>query len=100
MAKNRRDRDELASELVGGGHMEEGIPAEGLTDEDAVPDLPQNTGLSTRDIWIVGNHRLLVGDATNGADVATLMAGEAADLVFVDPPYNVAYEGYTSFYVK
>lgn len=40
-------------------------------------------------------HRLLVGDATKRADVATLMAGEAADLVFSDLPYNSAYEGYT-----
>jgi DNA modification methylase len=36
-----------------------------------------------------------VGDATESADVARLMAGEAADLVFSDLPYNCAYEGYT-----
>jgi DNA modification methylase len=34
-------------------------------------------------------------DATNQNDVARLMAGDAADLVFTDPPYNVSYEGYT-----
>ena len=39
--------------------------------------------------------KLLVGDATEGAEVARLMAGDTADLVFTDPPYNVDYEGYT-----
>src|SRR6202034_876030 len=47
------------------------------------------------DLWILGNHRLLVGDATNQSDVAKLMAGDSADLVFSDLPYNCAYEGYT-----
>jgi DNA modification methylase len=67
----------------------------GLTDEDAVPELPQTPISQAGDLWILGDHKLLVGDSTNGEDVAKLMAGEAADLVFTDPPYNVAYEGYT-----
>jgi DNA modification methylase len=69
--------------------------AEGLTDEDAVPELPETPTSVLGDLWILGNHRLLVGDATNQADVAGLMAGDAADLVFTDLPYNCAYEGYT-----
>jgi len=69
--------------------------ADGLTDEDAVPELTQTPTSVTGDLWILGNHRLLVGDAMDRADVARLMAGEAADLVFTDPPYNVDYEGYT-----
>ena len=68
---------------------------EGLTDEDAVPDLPQAPVCRTGDLWALGEHRLLVGDATNRPDVVRLMAGEVADLAFIDPPYNVAYEGYT-----
>ncbi len=67
----------------------------GLTDEDAVPELPQTPISEAGDLWILGNHKLLVGDATVHEDVAKLMAGEAADLIFTDPPYNVAYEGYT-----
>jgi len=67
----------------------------GLTDEDAVPELPKTPVCVTADVWILGNHKLLVGDATNQADVDRLMAGEAADLVFTDLPYNVSYEGYT-----
>ena len=70
-------------------------PAEGLTDEDSVPDVPETPVSQLADLWILGNHKLLVGDATDHADVARLMAGEAADLTFTDPPYNVNYEGYT-----
>jgi ParB-like chromosome segregation protein Spo0J len=68
---------------------------EGLTDEDAVPELPETPTSAAGDLWLLGNHRLLVGDATSQTDVAKLMAGEATDFVFTDPPYNVDYEGYT-----
>ena len=74
--------------------------AEGLTDEDAVPELPETPVSTTGDLWILGSHRLLVGDATSQSDVARLMAGDAADLVFTDPPYNVDYEGYTEKRLK
>lgn len=72
----------------------------GLTDEDSVPELPTTPVCVIGDLWILGDHRLLVGDATDGADVARLMAGEAAELVFTDPPYNVDYEGYTEERLK
>ena len=74
--------------------------ADGLTDEDAVPELPQTPVSMTGDLWMLGSHRLLVGDATNRADVAKLMSGETADLIFTDPPYNVDYEGYTEERLK
>jgi len=67
----------------------------GLTDEDAVPELPQTPVSMTGDLWFLGDHKLLVGDATNKDDVAKLMAAETADLIFTDPPYNVDYTGYT-----
>jgi DNA modification methylase len=73
---------------------------EGLTDEDAVPELPQTPTSRTGDLWVLGEHKLLVGDSTNLDDVAQLMAGEIADLVFTDPPYNVDYEGYTEQKLK
>lgn len=44
------------------------------------------------DIWVLGKHRLMCGDATNAADVSLLMDGEKANLIITDPPYNVAYE--------
>src|SRR5579871_521984 len=68
---------------------------EGLTDEDAIPDIPKTPVSKCGDLWALGNHKLLVGDATDGAHVARLMAGDAADLVFSDLPYNCGYEGYT-----
>ena len=74
--------------------------AEGLTDEDAVPELPETPTSAPGDLWILGNHRLLVGDATDTDVVAKLMAGSPADLVFTDPPYNVDYEGYTEERLK
>jgi DNA modification methylase len=72
----------------------------GLTDEDAVPEAPETPVSATGDLWILGTHKLLVGDATVVADVRRLMTGDAADLVFTDPPYNVDYEGYTEEHLK
>ena len=74
--------------------------AQGLTDEDAVPELPQTPISALGDLWLLGNHKLLVGDATARHDIDRLMAGDAADLVFTDPPYNVDYEGYTEERLK
>jgi DNA modification methylase len=73
---------------------------ESLTDEDAVPELPEVPVSAPGDLWILGSHRVLCGDATARADVERLVAGEAADLVFSDPPYNVDYEGYTDDRLK
>jgi DNA modification methylase len=69
--------------------------SEGLTDEDAVPELPETPISAAGDLWCLRSHKLLVGDATVSADVARLMTGVTADLVFTDPPYNVDYQGYT-----
>src|ERR1700694_4265678 len=73
---------------------------EGQTDEDAVPELPETPISVLGALWILGDHRLLVGDATDTDAVAKLMAGAPADLVFTDPPYNVDYEGYTDARLK
>src|SRR4029077_7648060 len=48
------------------------------------------------DLWVLGRHRLLCGDATKPEDLARATGGEAADLLLTDPPYNVAYEGKTA----
>jgi DNA modification methylase len=63
----------------------------GLTDEDAVPDVPEAAVSQPGDVWLLGNHRLLCGDATDARSLDVLMAGELADMVFTDPPYNVDY---------
>jgi len=66
---------------------------EGLTDEDAVPDVPETPVTVLSDIWILGNHRLMCGDSTSIDAVEKLMNGQKADMVFTDPPYNVAFNG-------
>src|ERR1019366_8228387 len=72
----------------------------GLTNEDAVPELQEVPISLLGDLWRLGDHRVLCGDATAPAEVERLMAGDAVDLVFTDPPYNVDYEGYTEDRLK
>ncbi len=67
----------------------------GMTDEDDIPDVAEAPISVLGDLWHLGPHSLLMGDATNEAHVARVMNGAAADIVFTDLPYNVAYEGYT-----
>ena len=62
----------------------------GLTDEDDVPELTENPVSKAGDIWLLGEHRVMCGDSTNGGDVALLMNGEKADMVFTDPPYGIS----------
>lgn len=68
---------------------------EGLTDDDEVPEVPEEPVSKLGDLWILGKHRLLCGDSTKREDVARLMDGAKADLVVTDPPYNVSYTGKT-----
>jgi DNA modification methylase len=63
----------------------------GNTDDDAVPEAPETAVTVPGDVWILGEHRLLCGDATQMADVEKVLAGGLADMVFCDPPYNVNY---------
>ena len=68
---------------------------EGLTDEDAVPDVPDEPKTKLGDIYILGNHRLMCGDSTSIDDAEKLMDGLLADLVFTDPPYKIQTKGGT-----
>jgi len=81
------DSDELAKLL-------EPEKVDGLTDEDEVPDLPDNPITKPGDIWIMGNHRLMCGDSTSIEHIEQL-CGQLVDMWLTDPPYNVAYEGKT-----
>jgi DNA modification methylase len=67
--------------------------SEGLTDEDAVPDAPEQPVTVEGEVWILGRHRLMCGDSTSIDAVKKLMDGRKADMVFTDPPYGVAYTG-------
>lgn len=66
---------------------------EGLTDEDAVPDVPEIPHSVLGDVWLLGNHRVMCGDSTSIDAVEKLMDGQKADMVFTDPPYNIDYQG-------
>ena len=65
--------------------------AVGNTDEDAVPEEPETSLTVPGDVWILGEHRLLCGDATQYGSFEKVLAGGLADMVFTDPPYNVNY---------
>jgi len=65
---------------------------EGLTDEDAVPEIPEDPITKPGDIYQLGNHRLMCGDSTSIDAVDKLMNGQKADMVFTDPPYGVEYQ--------
>jgi DNA modification methylase len=78
--------DEIAALLAPAGTA-------GLTDEDAVPEAPEVPVTVLGDVWLLGSHRLMCGDSTSIKQAEQLMAGTNADMVFTDPPYNVAYSG-------
>lgn len=77
--------DDQLSEILNGPEPELDNPV------DADPD--DNAPAITRagDLWQLGDHWLLCGDATKEADVSELMGGQKADMVFTDPPYNIDY---------
>lgn len=66
---------------------------EGLTDEDETPEVPEEPVTRLGDIWLLGKHRVMCGDSTSINAVEKLMDGQKADMVFTDPPYNVAFNG-------
>ena len=73
---------------------------EGLTDEDEVPDAPVDPVTKLGDVWMLGKHRLMCGDSISVDAVDALMAGEKADMVFTDPPYNIGYQDMTGAHDK
>jgi len=73
---------------------------QGLTDEDAVPDVPEEPKTKLGDIYQLGNHRLMCGDSTNVEAVVELTGGAGIDMLLTDPPYNVAYEGGTGLTIQ
>lgn len=64
--------------------------------DEGIPEIESEPVTRTGDLWILGDHRALCGDATQREDVRRVLEGRLADLVFTDPPYNVNYVGKTS----
>jgi len=65
---------------------------QGLTDEDEVPEAPEEPISKLGDIWKLGNHRVMCGNSVDYEDVHKLMDNKIADLVNTDPPYGVNYQ--------
>jgi hypothetical protein len=74
------NQDELAALL-------EPEQVEGLTDEDAVPDVPEEPKTKLGDIYQLGNHRLMCGDCRSFSDMEKLLNGNLINLVITSPPY-------------
>jgi DNA modification methylase len=83
---DERDLEELLATL--------GQPG-GLTDPDDVPPLPDESITKPGDLWLLGEHRVRCGDATNRQEIEALMDGQQASCAWIDPPYGVNYQGGT-----
>ena len=66
---------------------------QGLTDEDEVPEAPEEPISKLGDIWKLGNHRLMCGDSTFIDNIDLVTQKKKIDMVFTDPPYNIDYQG-------
>lgn len=64
----------------------------GLTDPDDTPEPQAEVVSAPGDVWVLGNHRLICGDATDAAAVERLLAGVKPHLMVTDPPYGVEYD--------
>jgi DNA modification methylase len=80
------DPDALAELLAG-----EETDQAGDVDDDEVPEEAAAVVSRPGDLWVLGEHRVLCGDATDPESYVRLLSGERADMVFIDPPYNVDY---------
>ena len=92
------DLSELGFDLgligFGEGELERLLAGDGrtgLTEDDAAPALPDQAVTRPGDLWVLGEHRVLCGDATVPADVERVLGGQLADMTWTDPPYNVDY---------
>lgn len=75
--------------------LDEPDTTKGLTEDDQVPDPPEDPITVLGDVWVLGKHRLMCGDSCSINDIEKLCKEAAVDMWLTDPPYNVAYEGKT-----
>ncbi|WP_108812279.1 DNA methyltransferase [Sphingorhabdus sp. Alg231-15] len=74
--------------------VDQADPAKADSAEDVIPPLPSSAVTSGGDIWQLGRHRLICGDAQDNDVFSRLLGTERADLLFTDPPYNVKIDGH------
>jgi len=80
------------------GEIDVLLASETAAESETVP-LPETDGPAVSrpgDLWLIGKHRLLCGDALNPDDWQVLMGKDKAQMIFVDPPYNVPIAGHVS----
>ena len=82
---------EIAASIAEFGFVNPILLDEAEEEEEEIPELPEEPNSKHGDVWILGDHRVLCGDATVVTDIEKLMDGQLADMVFTDPPYNVDY---------
>ena len=77
------------------GFNQRNLPDPEPTDEDEIPTTPEEPTGQIGAVWRLGRHTLVCGDSTDPATLTKALKGKKADVIFTDPPYNVAYEGGT-----
>lgn len=98
LAAELQELEGLGFDIEGLGFTQEDLcipESEDVTEDDFDAELPQTPNARQGDVYRLGRHLLMCGDATRQADVDVLMAGQQADLLLTDPPYNVGYTGAT-----
>ena len=66
---------------------------EGLTDEDAVPEVPAEPVTKLGDVWVLGKHRVMCGDSADISAIDALLCGVIPNAVVTDPPYGIGIDG-------
>lgn len=103
LASELAELESLGFDVEGLGFASEDLRIPDSTDveeDDFAVVLPQTPRARRGELYQLGRHRLMCGDATNPDDVAALMSGQYADLLLTDPPYNVNYTGATEDALK
>lgn len=83
---------QMLLEVRAGGNDPTQVAKPGHTDPDDTPELTENPVTQPGDLWVMGHHRLLCGDATIPSDVQRLLDGAEPFLMVTDPPYGVDYD--------
>ena len=65
---------------------------EGLTDEDDVPEIPEEPVTKLGDIWLLGEHRVMCGDSTSNDSIDALIKNKKINVIFTDPPYGIGLD--------